>query len=249
MILSIQFEKRRKDIQKLDQQIAASKIESEIDELVQARTDEIKKLSDLENSLEDVATGAVDLSVFQETPQESFSWQDELQEIFKPILYELKQLTERPRQIEHLRSVKSSLEARLSAAILALEEIRPLIETTQARKVKKTLQILAEEWQTRKSELESELQLVALQLNEKLNPTSEVAVPLVTALQGFVTGRGLHLVFAILAFIITFIVMKYLSRLLERRVSRGQDKDSRFFARLIHIVFQILTVVMSVFLP
>jgi peptidoglycan hydrolase CwlO-like protein len=51
----------------------------------------------------------------------SFDWHNEIEDLFKPLVYELKRLTERPRRIEQLRTQQSLLEGRLVQADDALE--------------------------------------------------------------------------------------------------------------------------------
>jgi peptidoglycan hydrolase CwlO-like protein len=51
----------------------------------------------------------------------SFDWHKEIEDLFKPLVYELKRLTERPRRIEQLRTQQSLLEGRLAQADDALE--------------------------------------------------------------------------------------------------------------------------------
>jgi len=83
-----------------------------------------QRISELRESLEDVATGSADISLFNKPPEpEEFKWQDELEEVFTPVVQELKRATERPRQIEKLRSQIEELDRRLNATETALQEL------------------------------------------------------------------------------------------------------------------------------
>ena len=72
------------------------KISAEINKLA-------KSLDEHEKDFERISIG-VDLDTFGETPQQDFDWKNEVQELLGPVLQELKSMTERPRQLERLRS-------------------------------------------------------------------------------------------------------------------------------------------------
>ena len=235
----------KNDIKALDRQIKYTKSEVEIQQLEKERKQLQAKLEKQYLSLEQIATGAADLSLFQQASEDNFSWQAELKEVFKPLLFELKKLSERPRQIEQLRSEQSSLITQIEAAKLATKEINTLSNAMEAGQTKEALTQLLKEWQTRQEDLKSRAQLVEFQLNEKLDNNQSRSTAIVDALKGFMTGRGANLLFSLLAFLSTFILLRWLSHSLERVISKGRDAERRFFARLVHVVFQVLTVVIS----
>jgi len=72
------------------------KITAEINKLA-------KSLDEHEKDFERISIG-VDLDTFGEKPEQDFDWKNEVQELLGPVLQELKSMTERPRQLERLRS-------------------------------------------------------------------------------------------------------------------------------------------------
>ncbi|MBX2858155.1 MAG: hypothetical protein KTR17_05795 [Cellvibrionaceae bacterium] len=235
------------DIRALDKQLSRTNLETQREQLEQEKKVELTKLENLHKSLEQIATGAVDLSLFEQPISEDFSWQAELKDVFQPLLLELKKLTERPRQIERLRSEQNTLRSQLEAAKLAVEEIEVLASAVEASAVKKTLGKLLKEWRETSHDLESRLQLVSFQLDEKLYSDESKSVAVMDAVKSFFTGRGANLLLAFGAFIASFATLRYLSHALERVISKGRDSERRFFGRLVHVVFQVLTLVLSIF--
>jgi len=245
--LTREIDESKSELQLLEEQIAKTSATDELEALQLDREKLQSRLEDQIGTLEQIATGAVDLSLFDQPSDQEFSWQSELREVLKPLLYEIKKLTEKPRQLELLRTRKSSLETRLEAASLAIAEIESLRTAVASTEVKQTLDNLLAEWRDRSEDIESELNLLTFQLNEKANAEQSKGVAIANAFASFFTGRGLNLLLAIGVFIITFIIFRYFSHLLERWISRGQDAERRLFARLLHIIFQVLTVLVATF--
>jgi len=235
----------RKLIQNIDQQLVTAKLESDIKQLNDRKRTAQQYLKERLYTFEEISTGAVDLGLFEEASSENFNWQEELKDILKPALFELKKITEKPRQIEKLRSDKTAVQTRIEAAELAIKEIEALINAVDSKKIKQPLETLLKDWQQRRDNLRGEAQLIDFQLNEKVNSGESRSEAIANALKSFFTGRGLNLLLAFLAFLLTFIALRYISHLLERRISRGQDKEKRFAARLVHVIFQVLTVLLS----
>ncbi|MBT8149607.1 MAG: hypothetical protein KJO24_06715 [Gammaproteobacteria bacterium] len=245
--LTAEIDETKSELDELDRKIARSKKPDQREALTADRDKLQGRLDDQISTLEQIATGAVDLSLFEQPSEQEFSWQAELREVLKPLLYEVKKLTEKPRQLELLRTRSNSLEIRLEASNLAIAEIESLRAAVESKEVIKTLDKLLGEWRDRREDIDSELSLVTYQLNEKASGEQSKAVAIANAFTGFFTGRGLNVLLAIAVFVVTFLLFRYLSHLLERWISRGQDAERRFFARLVHIVLQVFSVLFATF--
>ncbi|MYM64149.1 hypothetical protein [Pseudomaricurvus sp. HS19] len=236
----------KQQVDRLQQQLAEAADESSRERIGQALEKQRLQLQDQVEHFEQIATGAVDLSLFNDTDNKEFSWQSELEEIFRPLLYELKQVTERPRQIEKLRSKIASLNTRLSATGLAIEEILRLQAAIGPGESKTALNDLLQEWQQRQQQLQNDLQLTEFQLQEKLESGESKGSAILNGFRNFLSGRGLNLLLALIAFALTFALIRYSSHLLEQRVARGQNKEDRLSARVLHVVLQVLAVVLAI---
>ncbi len=236
------------EIKTIDRQLQKTTQTVEIEQLTLQRKNIQERLDEHNQSLEQIATGKVDLSLFEiESDEKSFSWQDEITDILKPVLSELKKITERPRQLELLRSQQASLQTRLVATNLAVKEIDVLLVNIKSSQVKITLTKLLKKWSSRKEDIENKLQLIQFQIEEKINAEEHSGQSVFESLKTFVTGRGLHLFLAFFAFLASLMLLRYVSHLIELWINRGNDKERRFMSRLVHVVFQVLSVLIAVF--
>ncbi len=242
----VSIEETQKSIKALGKKILKTTLDSDKKSLISKRKMEQEKLKKLKNALEQIATGAVDLAIFERTLKDDFSWQEELKEIFRPIIYELKKITEKPRKIDQLRNTISGLEDKIDATNSAIFEIDDLQEAASQKHVKSALKALEEKWRNKQIELGQTLQLTQFQLTEKLNNEQSRGAAIGSAFKTFFTGRGLNLILAIIAFSVTFVLLRYISHIIENLISRGSDADSRFIARIVHVIFQFITVILSI---
>ena len=58
----------------------------------------------MSQSFEQIAIGGIDAKPLADEAEQKFDWREELELITRPILSTLKELTEKPRRIEELRS-------------------------------------------------------------------------------------------------------------------------------------------------
>jgi uncharacterized protein (DUF3084 family) len=111
----------RAELKVLQKKAAATRDETEkkqIEAEIQSLNSHVEEVL---ASLEKVATGGATAALAEKQEVTSFDWHKEIEDLFKPLVYELKRLTERPRRIEQLRTQQSLLEGRLAQADDALE--------------------------------------------------------------------------------------------------------------------------------
>ncbi|MFC1849957.1 hypothetical protein ACFL27_07185 [candidate division CSSED10-310 bacterium] len=130
-----------KSLRDIETQLNSKKRElkrTEIKEEKQSLTGEIVGLNDkmgsFESDFEKIAAG-VDLKLSEDRTAQVFDWQKELQDLLGPLIRELKGMTERPRQIEKLRSEYTYLQDRLNPRLQATENIKNLIAITEDEKI------------------------------------------------------------------------------------------------------------------
>ncbi len=156
----------------------------------------------LNKDLEDLLAGKESVSYFQ--PQTtSLTLQEELMEIFKPLIGEIKSATADSRDKENLRNQIELLQQKDTAIQAALNRIRSIIE--DEKKEEKPSDALIElltkrlsKWQDRQQTTHLELESYILQLEEK-NMNSRNAVESASrVIANFFKSRGVHLILAIL---------------------------------------------------
>jgi len=233
-----------------DVKMALTKTKDELDTkaLIQQRDKLSARIQDLQKNFEVIATGGVDLDAFEQNQKTAkFDWQEELKEVFRPILNEMKRLTERPRAIEKLRTEKTVLTSQLPITVNALEKIKELKMDAEAPALIAHLDRLKQSWDKRHDDISNQLRLVTFQLEEKLNPTDASDVSITDQVRAFFSGRGLNIIFAVIAFVVVYLAFKLTAKVIVHFLGNNQDKETRLFGKAMQIAFRALAVLLSVF--
>ena len=151
----------------LERKKIAAKIKYEGESASEATLNELQGVdSDIEllnKTFEQIAIGGIDLSAFG-VKEKQFDWREELVLIVKPLIENLKGLTEKPRKIEGLKRIITDKTLSRETTIEALTSIEGLLETSKDTNVNKKLKSEKQEWLSRAEELEREVQLAQYQL-------------------------------------------------------------------------------------
>lgn len=208
-----------------------------------------QRLIDLKNSFEEMVTGGRGLATLAEKPEEKapFNWKKELEEIVRPLMDDLKQLTERPRKMEQLKSEQMLQEDHLQLADTAIAELEKTLAQSKHATVRHALKDLLNQWQEQRKNAESRLQRIDTELQRLTAPSEELGEELITKLQKFASGRGLNLVLALCGFVLIYLVLIGLGRLIRRLPSRKHEPGTRRLARAIALLLRTLTVTLALF--
>ncbi|MCW5599803.1 MAG: hypothetical protein KIT59_11950 [Nitrosomonas sp.] len=207
-----------------------------------------QRLRDLQNSFEEMVTGGHSLSsLIDKTEDTPFNWQQELEQIVRPLLDELKQLTERPRLMERLKSEQAVQEHRLQLANEAITELEKTLEQTKAPLVRQSTQTLLEQWQDQKENAEGRLQRINTQLARLSASSDDIGEELTTKLQTFASGRGLNLLLAVAGFALVYLTLTGLGRLISRFPNRKREPGTRRMARAVALLLRGFTVILALF--
>jgi hypothetical protein len=244
------IQEKRTQIEEMRKQLNREKDEIERRDLERRIEQEETDISNLRRSFENIALGGVDLSVFDPQLQnEQFNWQDELQQILKPLFQELKDLTEKPRQIERLKSRLDILDNQAQIAQRALNNVEQLLDGTMDKATSQRLESVRQTWVQRLNDIQREREINQLQLNTLQQQDDTLFVQIRQSINDFVTGRGLNLVLAIAAFLLTYFLMKGLYVLYGRLQLRAGPRaitTTTTSRRMLAYIYQGLSVFMSI---
>lgn len=207
------------------------------------------QLRTLNKTVEQLVTGPADVELFSNQPSnfEEFDWRAELKEIVKPVFSELRRLTEKPRQLEALREQENLVKERLQAAKLALDSLSAYGDEADQQPETSVIKKLVEKWTSRKETQERELLLIQYQLEQRLQDNEQQSQSILKSFEQFVTGSGFHFVLAVLAFLLTFFLLKMLANYLAMKVNKNKDREERrFHTRLINLFSQVFIVLISI---
>ena len=173
-------------------------------------------LASLENNFEEIATG-IDLEPFAaDRPNNKFNWSEEIQDLVEPIINELRNLTERPRELERLRREIGYYEKRLPIIDQALASAKALRDAAGDKRLIKRLDRLIGDWTNKRQQAVSELKVAEHQLQEKLAEKKSFFESIHNLFLLFFKSRGRNLVMALLSLVVVLVASRLFYRLLVR---------------------------------
>ncbi|MBE2294240.1 MAG: hypothetical protein IAF00_04790 [Phycisphaerales bacterium] len=231
----------------LNQQLKRVSAPAETQQLNAQIKEITNQIKNLQTSFEEIATGGTSSTDLQQKASTHFNWQQEIEDIIRPLLDAMKQITERPRMIEHLRSERAEHENRLGIIDSAIAHIKKTLAATKNSSVKKALQTTLDQWHDYHEETESRLQRIQIQFERLIKPNESISQRLVLTFQEFASGRGLNLVLAVGGFLLTYLILSKLGRLIGKIGHRGGEKTTRQLARVTALFFKIMTTLIAFF--
>lgn len=240
---------KRTLIEQMRKQLAKETDESERRDLQWRIEQEETDLNNLRRSFENLALGGVDLSVFEPGSQdEQFNWQQELQQILKPVFQELKELTEKPRQIERLKSQLAILGNQHRIVQRALNNVERLLDDSLDKAARQRLESVRQTWVQRLNDIQREREINQLQLNVLQEEDETLFVKIRQSINEFFTGRGLNLALSVAAFFLTLFLMKAMLVLYNRLNLHGGTRTftTTTGRRMMAYGYQALSVFMSI---
>lgn len=205
-----------------------------------------RRLQDLQISFEELATKGLSTVDLKPKPATQFDWQQELEEVIRPLLDELKQLTERPRTIERLRGEQTLAENQLQIAEKAIGRLENTLQQVEAPAVTQALKKVLEQWRDHYEEAENRLQRINAQLERLTAPSDEtVGERFAATFQKFTSGRGFNLALAIGGFTLTYLAWAGFGYLVGRLIHRGRKPRARSLARVTALFFRSLTLLLA----
>jgi len=234
--------------EQLDQQrrlLAATEVESERYAITRTIDDLAIRLRQLEDDFRGVATG-IDLADFQTAADQALEWQQQLQELLRPLLAEMQQATADPREMEQLRGVVVELENRRTMARRAASNVADLIGRTDNPELAERLRTELATWEAYLAESSGQLEAARYQLAERRRVHPSVFSRLSHSFAKFFRSRGLNLVIAILIFVGVIIIARRLHQLAGRNIGTRRNGDPGFSVRLLNLIFYAFVVIAAV---
>ncbi|MCG6860139.1 MAG: hypothetical protein LJE70_02455 [Chromatiaceae bacterium] len=237
-------EAERTDIKK---RIKTAPSEAEKKELEEDVTRLTRRLEELRTSFEELATGGTNIAALEmEIEQMPVDWKQELEVIVRPLLQEVKRMTERPRRIERLRGEQAVYEDRLETADKAIASLDETIAQTRSDAVKQALSEHRKDWASHRVDVQSRLQLVNGQLERLLAPEASDGQEIVAALREFFSGRGLSALLAAAGFVVTYFLLASFAGLVERVLVRRRRTKTRRLAKAGGIFYRLFSLLAAI---
>lgn len=204
------------------------------------------ELDGLQRNFASIALGA-DVSALLTEDEKQLDISAELQRLLEPLIRELKDATEEPRQISALRSEIELHEARaqtIERGLVRLEGMRQRIPEGDALRAE--LDATRDRWMQRRQEERERANVAQAQLQQRLEARTSIVESTGTFLQRFFRNQGRNLLFGVLAFVAVLLGMRLLYRRFQAWVLRKRHGERPFYARLIAALYHLFTVVLAV---
>ncbi|HRV79862.1 MAG TPA: hypothetical protein P5218_00410 [Planctomycetota bacterium] len=241
-------ETKQAALDKLNQKLSVTTLEDERTTLLAQKHALQAELDRLSADFESIATG-IDVANFDLTQPDSFDLQAEVQKLIQPLIEELKDATEEPRQIERLRSQIDYLVSREELASQALKSIETLIsdlDPSDPQGLRPALLESRDGWKHRMEEAHGQLTVARFQLESRLSSRKSIISSTQSALGDFFRTRGLNLLLAIATFFLVLVVLRGAYRKISKLLPTKNREERHFYARLIDVLYFLFVTAIAV---
>ena len=241
--ISKSIDEQKNNIEK--QQVLLRKTKSEQDKkVIQEEIDAIQRsITDQTESFEIILTSGLQLNG-QKSEKIEFNWQKDLLEIVQPIINELHELTAVKRELNRLKQQISFYDLQIHNIHKALNHMLKTDLDALKPAALTRFQKIQEKWQSQLKESEHLLEVAQLQHDEIMRSQVD-EITLGEQFKKFLAGRGITLLMAIAAFILGFLLMKFLWKFVIW-VHRQVNHKVTYMQRVTAVVYHIFMVVLSI---
>ena len=210
------IELKQGQLRELNNNLAKTKDPLEKQELEKKISDINSDITDLRASFENITLGGITRSILNDQPEQPINWQDELEQVIRPLLSTVKEFTAKPRKIDTLRRESDRLQAQIKAVDKALDSINSFKSQELPPAISKQLDLLLTDWQQRKVDTQRKLEVSQYKLNSLLAESDSWQVSTGELIKEFLRGRGLTLFYAIVVGLLVWLTFKGLLTLFWR---------------------------------
>lgn len=236
----------KKEIADKEKEQRAIRNEDQKEELRLLIKDLYHKIEEYEKNFERVAT-RVEWTDLESESQQDFDWQKEIREIFQPVVNGLKKITERPMQIEKLRTELNFHQIQLKNTQNAIENIQALIPQTEDKNIIKRIKPIQTRLVNRERQIQNQINITSHNLDERLQQKPSIWYSGQHVLRIFFKSRGRNLILAILSFVSVFLFFNLSYRFFKRILPIYRSEHRPFYLRLFEVIYQFLTYIIAIF--
>jgi small-conductance mechanosensitive channel len=204
------------------------------------------EISSLQKSFEHIALGGINQSVLADQPEQTVNWKDELDQISRPIIATLKEITAKPRQMDALRRDIERHEKQLFEIEKALEALRSFREQAASPEVLERINRLISDWEIHKDDSLRGLEIARFKLNSLKMEGATWQTTVWEAVTEFLLGRGFTLFLAVIVGVVIWLILKGLLELYWRWLYRIRHDVGAIRAPLVIYSYRLFTAIVIV---
>ena len=206
-----------------------------------------KRLFKLEESFNEVIINGINInSIDDDTKKDKKTFEENLMEIFEPLIISLKRATEHPRQIENVRSEIEIYEARLPDFDAALQAIKRLPTSTLSPELQEKISKMQKQIKRQKLLLTNHLSVLKEKLKEYESYESSMFDNASDGVVDFIKGRGLNILLALSGFILTLSLLLMVRKRVQNKFEHVRHQRNMFLLRVTQLGLGIFSVVMAI---
>ncbi len=171
------------------------------------------EIAELQQSFEHIALGGINLSILTDQPEQPIDWREEVEQISRPLLASLKELTAKPRQLDSLRRDIEREENQLKVIEKALDSIRLFTMQDLPPAAAEPVKQLLVTWQQRRDDTVRILEISRFKLDSLKSEGVAWRAATREAITEFLRGRGLTLLLAIGISVGIWLILKMILRI------------------------------------
>lgn len=241
------IEARQVQLRQLREKLKKPEDASEKQEIEQKIASIKLDINGLQTSFEQVVLGGINRSVLNEQTEQQINWQDEIEQISRPLLSTLKELTAKPRQIDSLSREIERQREQIKVIDKALESIDLLKNQNLPAIAVGPIDQLLLEWQQRKGDAQRKLSISQLKLESLITEGDTWQESTGELVSAFLHGRGLTLLLAIIVGLIIWMISKGMIQLYWRWLYQAKHDIGITRAPLLYYSYRLTTAIIIVF--
>lgn len=241
------IEAKRRTVRELREQLKGLDEATERQEIEQRIDHTRNEITELQQSFEHIALGGINLTVLAEQPEQPIDWREEIEEISRPLLSTLKELTAKPRQVDSLRRDIDRRTSQLKVVDRALESVRAIRDQQLPNGTVEPVNQLLATWEQRRDDIERALDISRFKLDNLKAEGVDWRSTVQDAVSGFFSGRGLTLLLALAVSVAVWLLLKLLLGLYLRWLYRSPGDTGASRAPLILYSYRLATAALIMF--
>lgn len=199
----------------------------------------------LQDDFEAIATG-IDPEAYEGNRETDFVLTNELNSLLEPIIGELKALTEKPREIEELRSELTRWKSRFKTTEAALSNLAQLPDGEISEELEERIAAIRALWETRKNQADNRIQAITFQLEQAERSQPSFIETAREGFRSFYKSRGRNFLLCLIAFFAVFFGLRYLHQRLDHYFPWRKKQRRPFYLRLIDVGLNALSLLGAV---
>ncbi|BCX46505.1 conserved hypothetical protein [Haloferula helveola] len=236
------LKREKEELEALLEQLKSAPSDAEKEKIEAEIAEHRARIKELLDNFRTIASGVDEAAYFDER-NEAVTLNEEFQEILQPLLHELRDATSAPREMEQLRDDLEAAQERAALANSAIQRLNELLDRDNlSDALREEITRTRDDWKDRMDEVNGRIDVIEAKMEERRLNSPTLLEAASEGLSTFWKSRGLNVLLAIVAFFVTFIVLRKLYFLFQRISPFHRKGSLKFTSRLVDLTAAALSI-------